>query len=64
MAILPDFALVIVRAYLQPLRTWFSEQIYAELLKRAEDHFLLELLDEIPNGVAFVVGPRPRSQAS
>ncbi len=68
MAILPDFALVIVRAYLQPLLDWFSAQIYAELLKRAEDHFLLELhatLDFAPLETAcaafhHVIGPGAR----
>ena len=43
MTILPDFVLSVVRAYLGLLYQWFSDQIYAELLKRAEDHFLLEL---------------------
>jgi hypothetical protein len=41
--ILPDFVLIVVRAYLASLFQWFSDQIYAELLKRAEDHFLIEL---------------------
>lgn len=43
MNILPDFVLSVVRAYLAPLFQWFSDQSYAELLKRAEDHFLIEL---------------------
>ncbi len=43
MAILPDFVRILVGAYLEPLLHWFSEQIYTELLKRAEGHFLLDL---------------------
>ena len=43
MAILPDFVLIVVRAYFAPLLQWFSDQIYAELLKRADDHFLVQL---------------------
>jgi len=40
MPILPDFVVIVVRAYLHLLLDWFSAQIYAELLKRADDHFL------------------------
>jgi len=43
MAIVPDFVRLLVTAYLELLLNWFSDQIYAELLKRADDHFLLEL---------------------
>lgn len=43
MAIVPDFVRVFVIAYLEPLLHWFSDQIYAELLKRADEHFLLDL---------------------
>ena len=43
MPILPDFARILIVAYLEPVLHWVSEQIYAELLKRADDHFLLDL---------------------
>lgn len=43
MAILPDFVLLAVRAYLQPLLEWFSDLIYTDLLKRAGDQFLIPL---------------------
>ena len=43
MAIVPDFVRLLVTAYLEPLLNWFSDQIYAELLKRADDHFLIQL---------------------
>jgi hypothetical protein len=41
--ILPEFIPIVVRAYFVPLLQWFSDHIYAELLKRADDHFLTEL---------------------
>lgn len=43
MAIVPDFVRLLVIAYLEPLLNWFSEQIYAELLKHAEEHWLVQL---------------------
>ena len=43
MPILPDFARILIVAYLEPVLHWVSEQIYAELLKCADDHFLLDL---------------------
>jgi hypothetical protein len=43
MPILPDFVRLLLVAYLDPILHWVSEQIYAELLKRADDHFLLDL---------------------
>ena len=33
MPILPDFARILIVAYLEPVLHWVSEQIYAELLK-------------------------------
>lgn len=43
MPILPDFVRILLVAYLDPVLHWVSAQIYAELLKRADDHFLLDL---------------------
>jgi hypothetical protein len=43
MSILPDFVRILLVAYLDPVLHWVSAQIYAELLKRADDHFLLDL---------------------
>ena len=43
MPILPDFVRILIGAYLEPVLHWVSEQIYTELLKRADDHFLLDL---------------------
>jgi hypothetical protein len=41
--ILPEFVLTVVRAYASLLFDWVSAQIYTELLKRADDHFLIQL---------------------
>jgi hypothetical protein len=43
MPILPDLVRILLVAYLEPVLHWVSAQIYAELLKRADDHFLLDL---------------------
>jgi hypothetical protein len=43
MAIVPDFVLRIVTAHLTPLLDWFSERLYAEFLKHAADHLLVQL---------------------
>jgi hypothetical protein len=43
MPILPDFVRILLVAYLDPILHWASAQIYTELLKRAGDHFLLDL---------------------
>ena len=43
MPIVPDFVRILLWAYLTPILDWLSDQIYSELLKRAEDHFLLDL---------------------
>jgi hypothetical protein len=43
MAILPDFVVVVLRAYAALVFDWVSAQIYTELLKRADDHFLIQL---------------------
>jgi hypothetical protein len=43
MPILPDFVRSLLVAYLDPVLHWVSAHIYAELLKRAGDHFLLDL---------------------
>jgi hypothetical protein len=43
MAIVPDFVLRIVTAHLTPLLDWFSDRLYAEFLKHAADHLLVQL---------------------
>lgn len=43
MPIVPDFVRILLLAYLDPILDWISHQIYTELLKRADDHFLLQL---------------------
>jgi IS5 family transposase len=43
MSIIPDFVLSLVMAHLTPLLRWFSERVYADLLKRTPDHLLLKL---------------------
>ena len=43
MPIVPDFVRILLLAYLHPILDWLSDQIYIELLKRANDHFLLDL---------------------
>lgn len=40
MPILPEFVLSVIRAYAGLVFDWVSAQIYAELLKRANEHFL------------------------
>lgn len=41
--IIPDFVLSIVATYLPQLIEWFSEQVYAELVKRDPEHLLVKL---------------------
>ena len=43
MSIIPDFVMSLVTAHLTPLLHWFSDHVYAELLKRAPDHLLVKL---------------------
>ena len=43
MSILPPFVEELLAVYLEPLLHWFSDRIYADLLKHAEDHFLVKL---------------------
>jgi IS5 family transposase len=43
MSILPPFVQSLLVTYLEPLLHWFSDRIYADLLKRADDHFLVKL---------------------
>ena len=43
MPIIPSFVLAYVIAYLRPLLTWFSDQVYLALLPRAQDHLLYRL---------------------
>lgn len=40
MPIVPDFVRLLLTAYLNPVLHWLSAEIYTELLKRADDHFL------------------------
>lgn len=51
MHIIPHFALGILAQYLPALLDWFSARIYAELLRKADDHLLVRvkaLLDLAP----------------
>ena len=43
MSILPPFVEELLAVYLEPLLHWFSDRIYADLLKPAEDHLLVKL---------------------
>ena len=43
MSIIPDFVLSLVMAHLTPLLHWFSDRVYADLLKRTPDHLLVKL---------------------
>jgi hypothetical protein len=43
MSIIPDFVLSLVTAHLTPLLHWFSDYVYADLLKRTPDHLLVKL---------------------
>ncbi len=47
MSIIPQFVLDLVIAYLTPLLDWFSERVYADLIKRAPDHLDLKPLEEV-----------------
>src|SRR3989337_296456 len=43
MAILPRFVILVIIAHLDAVLLWFSDLIYAELLKHADDHLLVKL---------------------
>jgi len=47
MSIIPDFVLSLVTTYLTSLLYWFSDQIYADLIKRDPDHLLVKLHDHV-----------------
>jgi hypothetical protein len=47
MSIIPDFVLSLVTAHLTPLLHWFSDRVYADLLKRTPDHLLVKLHDRL-----------------
>ena len=47
MSIIPDFVLSLVTAHLTPLLHWFSERVYADLLKRTPDHLLVKLHERL-----------------
>jgi hypothetical protein len=47
MSIIPDFVLSLVATYLTSLLYWFSDQIYADLIKRDPDHLLVKLRDHV-----------------
>jgi IS5 family transposase len=46
-SIIPDFVLSLVTAHLTPLLHWFSERVYADLLKRTPDHLLVKLHERL-----------------
>lgn len=43
MNIVPDWVMSLVTAYLTPLLVWFSDRVYADLLKRDPDHLLVRV---------------------
>ena len=43
MSIIPPFVENVVTTYLTPLLDWFSERLYADLIKRVPDHLLVKL---------------------
>jgi len=47
MAIIPPFVENVLTAYLTLLLDWFSERIYADLIKRASDHLLVKLHEHL-----------------
>ena len=47
MAIIPDFALAVVKIYFAQLLLWLSDQTYLTLLHRAPDHLLVKLADHL-----------------
>ena len=51
MSIIPSFLQNVIIAYIAPLLDWFSERVYADLIRRAPDHLLVQLhqhLDLVP----------------
>ena len=51
MSLVPASVLSLVNLYLEPLLAWFSDKVYANLIRRAGDHLLVKLeakLDFIP----------------
>jgi len=47
MAIIPDFALAVVKIYFAQLLLWLSDQTYLTLLRRDPDHLLVKLADHL-----------------
>ena len=47
MAIIPDFALAVVKIYFAQLLLWLSDQTYLTLLRRDPDHLLVKLVDQL-----------------
>lgn len=47
MSIIPDFVLSLVTAHLTPLLHWFSDRVYADLLKRTPDHLLIKVAQRL-----------------
>ena len=43
MSTVPGFVMSWVNVYLKPLLVWFSDKVYADLIRRAEDHLLVKL---------------------
>jgi hypothetical protein len=42
-SIIPPFVQNLINAYLDPLLNWFSERVYADLIRHASDHLLVKL---------------------
>ena len=47
MSIIPPFVQNVIIAYIAPLLDWFSERVYADLIRRASDHLLVQLHDHL-----------------
>ena len=47
MSIIPAFVMALVTAHLTPLLHWFSDRVYADLLKRTPDHLLVKLAQRL-----------------
>ena len=50
MSIVPEFVMSWVNVYLKPLLVWFSDKVYADLIRRAEDHLLVKLHGKLDLG--------------
>ena len=65
MSLVPESVLSLVNLYLEPLLAWFSDKVYANLIRQAGDHLLVKLeakldftpLEEVCAGYHHSTGP-------